>query len=130
MQSSQIIWQPPADGIEETELAKFIDFVNKKDSLKLGTNYLEIWDWSVKNTSRFWDLVWDFTKIIGEKGSRVIEDENNFPGAKFFPDSKINYAENILRNPSDEVAIEEFGEKAPHKKLSRKERRSCLRLHA
>ena len=121
MQSSQIIWQPPANEIEETELAKFIDFVNKKEALKLEINYSETWDWSVNNTSRFWDLVWDFTKIIGEKGSRVIEGENNFPGAKFFPDSKINYAENILRNPSDQIAIEEFGETGTQKKLSRKE---------
>ena len=121
MESSQIIWQPPANGIEKTELAKFIDFVNKKEALKLEVNYSEIWNWSVTSSSRFWDLVWDFTKIIGEKGSRIIEGENNFPGAKFFPDSKINYAENILRNPSDQIAIEEFGETGIQKKLSRKE---------
>ncbi len=121
MESSQIIWQPPANGIEKTELAKFIDFVNKKEALKLEINYSEIWNWSVTSSSRFWDLVWDFTKIIGEKGSRIIEGENNFPGAKFFPDSKINYAENILRNPSDQIAIEEFGETGILKKLSRKE---------
>ena len=89
MESSQIIWQPPAKGIEKTELAKFIDFVNKKEALKLEINYSEIWNWSVTSSSRFCDLVSDFTKIIGEKGSRIIEGENNFPGAKFFPDSKI-----------------------------------------
>ena len=67
MQSSEIIWQPPANVTKQSELAKFIDFVNKKESLKIEMNYSEIWNWSVTNTSRFWDLVWDFTQIIGEK---------------------------------------------------------------
>ncbi len=121
MQSSEIIWQPPANVTKQSELAKFIDFVNKKNSLKIEMNYPEIWNWSVTNTSRFWDFVWDFTQIIGEKGTRIIQNENNFPGAKFFPDSKINYAENLLRNPTDEIAIEEFGETGTQKTLSRKE---------
>ena len=123
MRSNEIMWKPHTSSVEEIQLAKFIDFVNKKHSLKLKRNYSELWEWSVSETTSFWDSVWDFVNIIGEKGVKIIENASEFPGAKFFPDTQLNYAQNLLRNPSDELAIEEFGEDGREKTISRKELR-------
>ena len=49
----------------------------------------------------FWDLVWDFCGVIGDKGARLLADGDQMPGAKFFPDAQLNFAENLLRQPGD-----------------------------
>ncbi len=45
----------------------------------------------------FWDLVWDFCGVIGDKGERALVDGDKMPGARFFPDARLNFAENLLR---------------------------------
>ena len=45
----------------------------------------------------FWDLVWDFAACIGDKGDRLAIDLDRMPGARFFPDARLNFAENLLR---------------------------------
>ena len=60
--------------------------------------------WSVEHMDRFWDLLWDESGIVGEKGERVREGDA-MPGARFFPDARLNFAENLLRGTGDGAAI-------------------------
>ena len=55
----------------------------------------------------FWSLLWDFCGVVGEKGERVLVDGDRMPGASFFPDAKLNFAENLLRKrgPSDAIVF-------------------------
>ena len=41
-------------------------------------------------------LHWDFFGVVGEKGARVLLDGDRMPGARFFPDARLNFAENLL----------------------------------
>ena len=38
-------------------------------------------------------------------GARIVEHANRMPGARFFPDATLNFAENLLRRDDDGVAI-------------------------
>ena len=60
---------------------------------------------AVKNQEEFWSKFWDYSKIIGDKGKEVIRKNKIFNETKFFPDSKINYAENILKKKTNDCAI-------------------------
>ena len=61
--------------------------------------YKSLHKWSVNNRSNFWSEVWDFYKLIGEKGDGpILFPKNLMPGTKFFPKGKISYAENILKS--------------------------------
>jgi acetoacetyl-CoA synthetase len=53
----------------------------------------------------FWSKFWDYSKIIGNKGKEIIRKDKSFNKTKFFPDSKINYSENILKNKTNDIAI-------------------------
>ncbi|RUU34027.1 acetoacetate--CoA ligase, partial [Mesorhizobium sp. M6A.T.Ca.TU.002.02.2.1] len=70
----------------------------------------------------FWSLVWDFCGIVGDKGTsggeRVLVDGDKMPGAAFFPDAKLNFAENLLKKtgPSDAVVFR--GEDKVERRLS------------
>ncbi len=96
--SDQPLWTPSEP--EKTNLAQFMR--------KLGHNtldYTAFWQWSVDNPEKFWDAVWDFTGIIGDKGDVILRDGDKMPGAKFYPNARLNYAENLLKRRDDAPAM-------------------------
>ncbi len=121
MDNLEIIWQPSNESKKSSNLSRFIELVNQRYSQSIKTEYQDIWNWSVNNIESFWSLIWDFTEIKGIKGTKISENLGLMPGAKFFPEARLNYAENLLRTPDDTIAIEEFREDGFSNKLTRKE---------
>ena len=101
------LWQPSQKLKQDSILQDFCHFINFKPS----SNFKELWQWSVKNPEEFWSKFWDYSKIIGDKGSEIIKKDKIFNKSKFFPDSKLNYAENILKKESNDIAINFLSEK-------------------
>ncbi len=121
MDNPEIIWKPSSESKKSSNLSRFIEIVNRKHSLSIKTEYQDIWSWSVNNIESFWSLIWDFSQIKGSKGTKISANLGEMPGAKFFPEAKLNYAENLLRSPDSSLAIEEFREDGFSKELTRKE---------
>ena len=95
------LWKPSERKKQESLLEDFSKFVN----FNSNHNFKSLWEWSVKNKEEFWSKFWDYSKIIGDKGKEVIRKNKIFNETKFFPDSKINYAENILKKKTNDCAI-------------------------
>jgi len=95
------LWKPSEQKKKESLLEDFSNFVN----FDTKHNFKNLWEWSVKNKEEFWSKFWDYSKIIGDKGKEVIRKNKIFNKTKFFPDSKINYAENILKKKTNDCAI-------------------------
>ncbi|MDA8538816.1 acetoacetate--CoA ligase [Pelagibacteraceae bacterium] len=95
------LWKPSERKKQESLLEDFSKFVN----FNSNHNFKSLWEWSVKNKEEFWSKFWDYSKIIGDKGKEVIRKNKIFNETKFFPDSKINYAENILKKKTNNCAI-------------------------
>jgi acetoacetyl-CoA synthetase len=92
-----ILWQPSPEQIEAAQLTEFARRVVRKYRLELNS-YPEFHDWTVANPERFWSEVWDFCGVISaKKGSTVLVDGDKMPGAKWFPEARLNVAENMLR---------------------------------
>lgn len=99
------LWSPTEQQINATILHDFMALVHKRTGKKLN-NYNALWQWSVQDKEIFWDLVWDFCGVIGEKGTRILDDNGGqMFGSTFFPDAKINYAENLLKKRDDGCAM-------------------------
>jgi acetoacetyl-CoA synthetase len=78
-------------------LTEFHEHVQKKRNLKFK-DYQALHRWSVTRREEFWSDLWDFTKVIGStKGSDVLQHPQEMLKARFFPQAKLNYAENLLR---------------------------------
>jgi acetoacetyl-CoA synthetase len=91
--------------IREANLTKFLTFVNQKYGLKIRS-YPELHRWSVDKVSDFWSAIWDYTGIISSRRfEKVIDDIGKFPGAKWFPGARLNFAENLLRHRDESVAL-------------------------
>ena len=82
---------------------------NKRHGLGLKT-YRDLHAWSVADSAAFWDLIWDYCGVIGDKGARRLIDGGKMPGAQFFPDAKLNFAENLLRGEGQGDALVFRGE--------------------
>ncbi len=107
--SDQPLWSPSPERVRATRVMAFLGEANRRHQLGLAS-YGDLHAWSVKRPDLFWDLLWDFGGVIGEKGARLATDLDAMPGAKFFPDAKLNFAENLLRRTDDREALVFRGE--------------------
>ena len=95
------LWSPSDKRIKDSILEDFTKFVG----FKSDQNFKKFWDWSVANPEKFWSKFWDYSKIIGSKGKEVIKKDNIFNKNLFFPDSRLNYSENIIKKKNNDIAI-------------------------
>ncbi len=73
---------------------------------------------SVEQRETFWRAVWDVCGVIGDPGDDVLLDRDRMPGARFFPDARLNFAENLLRRRDDTPALLASSERGPDRVLS------------
>ena len=99
------LWIPSEDRIREANLTKFLALVNQRYRLKI-TSYPELHRWSVDRVADFWSAVWDYTGVVSSRRfEKVVDDIGKFPGAKWFLGARLNFAENLLRQRDDSVAL-------------------------
>ncbi|MEI6985041.1 MAG: acetoacetate--CoA ligase [Rhodospirillaceae bacterium] len=79
----------------------------------------DLYAWSVAQPEAFWSEIWDYGEIIAEtRGERVLVNADCMLGARFFPDARLNFAENLLRRRDDALAIRFWGEDCVQRSLS------------
>ena len=104
------LWTPSREWIEKANITRFMELVNAKHGTAL-TNYDDLYQWSIENIPDFWARVWEFTDIKASRGyDQVVDDLGRFPGAKWFPGARLNFAENLLRFRDDRPAFVFKGE--------------------
>ena len=115
---SEPLWRPSAERIAEAEITRFTELVNSAWEAQ-ARDYAALHAWSVSNKTRFWDALWGFAEIIADtKGDIVLEDGERMPGARWFPQAWLNYAENLLRRRDDGLAIVFRGEDRVRRSLT------------
>lgn len=119
--SHKLLWTPSEERIANSNAKKFMDIVAQTRGFS-GTKFYDLWKWSVTNPNEFWDSIWDFSNIIGDKGSDVISNgAKKFWEHRYFPDAKLNFAENFLKRRDDKPAIIFWGEEKVRKTYSWKQ---------
>jgi acetoacetyl-CoA synthetase len=107
--SDSPLWTPSPERIARTQVVAFMAEVNRRHGVALE-NYRDLHAWSISYPELFWDQVWDFCGVIGEKGAHRLIDGDKMPGAQFFPDARLNFAENLLRRSDETEALVFRGE--------------------
>ncbi|HEV7800880.1 MAG TPA: acetoacetate--CoA ligase [Burkholderiales bacterium] len=105
----QPLWQPSPERIAQTNLTAFMGLVRERYGVEIG-DYAALYRWSIENPERFWQTVWSWGGVIGTPGDTVVIDKDRMPGAKWFPEARLNFAENLLRRRDDDVALVFWGE--------------------
>ena len=108
--TNKILWKPSAQDIKESNLFRFTQNVNHKYGLNFDS-YDDLYKWSVSELEKFWEEVSIFSNIkYSQKSTNIIKKDEKIWKTKWFLNSKLNYAENLLKNKDDNIAIYFFGE--------------------
>jgi acetoacetyl-CoA synthetase len=118
--TDQKLWEPSAERIADARMTAFMRAVEAVQPAPMP-DYAALWRWSVDNRELFWRMVWDFCGVIGDQGGVVVADGERMPGARWFPEGRLNFAENCLRMRGDHDAIVFWGEDKVRRRLRRDE---------
>jgi acetoacetyl-CoA synthetase len=117
----QPLWRPDAARVAAAAITAFRARVAAEWSADLP-DYEALWRWSVEHRDRFWLSVWRDSQVIGDgPGATILENGERMPGAKFFPQARLNYAENLLRRRDDADALVFWGEDQVKRRMSHAE---------
>ena len=115
----QPLWQPSAERIARSQLAQFTAFVKARFPEAEVSDYQQLHQWSITATEDFWRSIWDYCDVISSQSSeRVVTDRDRMPGASWFPDARLNFAENLLRRRGDSTAIVSLLENGTRSEIS------------
>ena len=108
---NKILWQPDATTEENCHLTKFMAQIEAKTGLNFDGDYFKFHDWTIEQNESFWDEFWQFADIRAQSKGNIVfmagDKRANEPmfGAKFFPEAKLNFAENLLKRRDDAPAL-------------------------
>jgi acetoacetyl-CoA synthetase len=115
------MWEPSSGRIAGTSLTAFMKAV-ERDWGVACRDYAELHRWSVAEMEKFWASVWRFSGVIGDlNDTPVVADAGKMPGARFFPEARLNFAENMLRRRGAGDAMVFRGEDRVERRVSHDE---------
>ncbi|MDQ3730568.1 MAG: acetoacetate--CoA ligase, partial [Pseudomonadota bacterium] len=115
------LWVPAEERIEQANITAFMRRVEAEYRERFN-NYNALYAWSIDQPQQFWRAVWDFAGIVAEhRGESVVADQHKMPGARWFPEAKLNFAENLLRRRDPAPAIIFRGEDRVKRRLTHAE---------
>ena len=115
------LWTPSSERIQASNLHRFKAGVEAKLKIPLA-GFDALHSWSTADSQAFWGEVWDFCSVKADhRGERLVIDRDKLPGARFFPDARLNYAQNLLVRADDTPALIFRSEHKPRRELSWKE---------
>src|SRR3954468_15940734 len=117
----QPLWRPSPERVAGARITEFMERVNARHRQSLH-DYASLYAWSIEQPEEFWKEVWAYGGVIAQaQGDRAIADADKMPGARFFPDARLNFARNLLRRTDDGEAIVFWGEDKVRRRLSYRE---------
>ena len=106
---SDILWAPSAERAATTNAGAFLHWLAATGRAE-PADWPALWRWSVADLPGFWDALWDFAGLIGDKAGPALTLGATMEAARFFPECRISYAENILRHQGAREALVFRGE--------------------
>ncbi|NIR29446.1 MAG: acetoacetate--CoA ligase, partial [Gammaproteobacteria bacterium] len=112
------IWVPSPERVEEANITRFMHGLRETRGLDVS-DYTGLYHWSIEHPEDFWTAMWDFGDIIAEtRGDTVLQHGDKMPGARWFPDARLNFAENLLRRRDGAEALVFRGEDKVRRSLT------------
>ena len=100
----ELLWTPSKEVQKASNMYAFMELVNREKGRNYR-NYRELYRFSVDEPEAFWDILFRYLDIVHSVGyERTVDDIHRFPGAKWFPGCRLNYAENLLRHEANDEA--------------------------
>jgi acetoacetyl-CoA synthetase len=118
----EILWEPTAARIEPSRVADYLRWLHTSSDLYFD-DYQGLWEWSTRDLDAFWRSVWDYFDVQADGDPAVVLADRSMPGATWFPNVALNYAEHMLAGAGDDVVVVAFSQARAHIDLTRDELR-------
>ncbi|HEX2393534.1 MAG TPA: acetoacetate--CoA ligase [Solirubrobacterales bacterium] len=101
----EMLWEPAPERIESSRMTAFMRWLEAERGLAFA-DYQQLWQWSVDELEEFWRAVWDFFEVRADGDPEPVLASREMPGAVWFPNASLNYAEHVFAGKEDaEAAI-------------------------
>jgi acetoacetyl-CoA synthetase len=93
----EVLYRPTGQTLKRSRMARYRDWLQAAGETT-GTDYSALHAWSVDDIGRFWRSVWDYTGVVSAGEPQPVLESHALPGARWFPQTRLNFAENLLRH--------------------------------
>ncbi|WP_341317088.1 acetoacetate--CoA ligase [Paraburkholderia sp. IMGN_8] len=100
-QTTQILWTPGTEQLQSSRLVQYQRWLSEEKGI-VARDYAELWRWSVDDLEGFWQSIWDFFDIRADGVREPALGRRTMPGAEWFPNVRLNFAEHVFRNATPE----------------------------
>jgi acetoacetyl-CoA synthetase len=112
------LWVPSPQRVEQSQISQFQSDL-REQGYPLGNDYRSLYRWSLEHPEDFWASLWRYAEVIAEgETDPVLEDADRFPGARWFPGTRLNFAENLLRFRDNSIALVSLLENGERREIS------------
>ena len=122
---AEVLWTPSPQRVADSNLESFKAWLHDSRGVEVS-DWDSLHDWSVRCAGDFWAAIWDYCDVKGDRGERLLEvpDECTDVGerlrrTRFLPDARLNVAENLLGEPTEDIAVIFRSEDGETSELSR-----------
>ena len=99
------LWSPSPEQIANSQLSRFQAQLQARLNVHFD-DYAALHRWSVERRESFWEQLWQFADVRASQSyETVLREGARFPGSQWFPGSRLNFAENLLRRRDDKTAL-------------------------
>ena len=117
-EAAKVLWRPPEERVASANLTRFRRAAEAAAGRSFP-DYDALWHWSIESPGEFWRLLWSFCGVIGDgPGSVALENPQAMPGARFFPEARLNFAQNLLRRTDSSDALVFWAEDKIRRRMS------------
>ena len=92
-----LLWTPSAAWTRQANVTRFMAWLKSERNLDFG-DYGALHRWSVTDIDAFWRAIWDYFDVVASVGPEKTLGRRTMPGAEWFPGTRLNYAQNVLRH--------------------------------
>ena len=116
-----LLWEPSQENSHHTAVANFAQRLADQGLHDWQGDFHALWQWSADHPETFWDQFWDWHGLIGDKGDIICKNPDQMTGGQFYPNGVLNYAENLLADADDSLAIIAWREEGERQSITRAE---------
>ena len=124
-----LLWRPRPKMVARSRLTDYATWLARERGMSTA-GYPELWEWSTTDIAYFWDSIWRYFEVVGDRSQGPVLTGGAMPEVAWYPGATLNYAENALRCISGPaVALIAFSELRPKLQLSGAEISQQVRRH-
>ncbi|HYH60404.1 MAG TPA: acetoacetate--CoA ligase [Solirubrobacterales bacterium] len=113
------LWEPSAEAVEGSNMTAYQRWLAAERDLDFEGDYERLWEWSVSDLPAFWRSIWDRFDVLADGDSEPVLASSEMPGAEWFPNARLNYAEHIFRDKDpDALAVQHLAEGGTLKRIT------------